>query len=144
MSQTPITVVSGLVAWMDPENMALIRHVGTSMSTVELMSMFDLDRERFPDLADTSRLQLFEITGRVKERFIRQVVDHADSIQQEPSRIDPDEYVDLLNQSVLLEPCYRSEDEEWVTLTNKDKAYPDSNRRPDTPLGWFVNIKVKE
>lgn len=142
--RTAITNVPGLVSWMDPENKAAIRHIGTHLQTSELFSMLDLDPERFPDMANTDQLQLMPIEGRRKEKFIYTVVEEAESKKQKPRRIDPQEYVDLLNQCTILEPCFHNEDGEWAPLKNVHKASGASNN-PDGRVGWFVQLqKIKD
>ena len=137
--RTAITNVPGLVSWMNPDNMALIRHIGTHMQTEELFRMLALDEERFPDLTDSRRLQLFPIEGREKESFVNKVVEHAEEKPQKPRRIDAQEYVDLLDQCVILEPRYCNDDAEWKPLRVSDKASPEEEN-PKKHLGWFIQL----
>lgn len=144
--KTPITNCPGLISWMHPQNKALIRHVGTSLQASEMFAMLALDPDRFPDMADTQRLQLMPIRSeRQKEKFIYSVVEDAEGKRQEPSRIDGQEYIDLLNQCEILQPMFCNEDHEWTLLSNKDRRRPNPDEHPDTPLGWFVQlVKIKD
>ena len=146
MSKTPTTVVPGLVSFINPLNRADIRHIGTSLSQGELMGMLALDEERFPDPSDTSRLQLQLVPhgSRAQEKFAYSVVEDAESKKQTPRRLDPQEYVDLIFESDLYRLVYLNDDQEWIELTEQDRARPNPDLHPRTPLGWVVKLQVQE
>lgn len=124
MSQLPITVLPGLVAYIHRENVATIRHIGTSPSSKELFRIIGAPK------ASSDQLQLFKLDEKAKQELIISVVECAeDRNRTAPLRLDAQEYVDFLRPSEIYEPRqYNEDDGEWKTIEG---------------IGWFVRIITK-